>query len=297
MLGIVPMKKNLCLLLFCFCRLSGFSQNPGDTLFSSSHIHTINIVFSQLGFWDSLMHYKQHADSFNLRTQAMMGKIFVDGTLIDSVGVQLKGNSSFGFPGRKKPIKITFNEYVKGGKLEGLTVLDLNNNMLDPTMMREKLLLDFMNKKGLSAPRCTYARVSYNGQYVGLYKMIEPVDKAFIKTHFNDWGGNLFKGDPMGSLMWIGSNQASYSDTANSASMYELHSNKTANNWSDLLNLIDNINNTPNTDFYDTLETVLNTTPCIQQWAVRNLFVDLDGYFHAPHNYYLYHDSLNNKFE
>ena len=267
------------------------AQNPGDTLFGSSHIHNINIVFTQPKFWDSLMYYKQHADSFNLGTQSMMGNFYLDGTMIDSVGIKLKGNSSFGFPGRKKPIKVSFNQYVSGKKLEGLTTLDLNNNMLDPTMMREKLLLDFMNKKGLPAPRCTYARVSYNGQYVGLYKMIEQVNKEFIKTHFNEWGGNLFKGDPQGTLNWINSNPASY------YSYYELHSNSTANNWGDLVNLIDNINNTPSPNLYDTLETNLNTTSFIQQWAARNLFVDLDGYFHAPHNYYLYHDSLSNKFE
>ena len=269
----------------------GSCQSPGDTLFGSSHVHNINITFAQPNFWDSLMYYKQHADSFNLSTSSMLGDIYFDGTLIDSVGVKLKGNSSFGFPGRKKPIKVSFNQYVKGKKLEGLTTIDLNNNMLDPTMMREKLLLDFMNKKGLPAPRCTYARVSYNGQYVGLYKMVEPIDKAFIKTHFGEWKGNLFKGDPQGTLNWIDNNPASYYP------YYELHSNNTPNNWIDVVNLIDNINNTPSANFYDTLEGNLNTAPCIQQWAARNLFVDLDGYFHAPHNYYLYHDSLSNKFE
>ncbi|HET6989873.1 MAG TPA: CotH kinase family protein, partial [Bacteroidia bacterium] len=167
----------------------------------------------------------------------------------------------------------------------------LNNNTLDPTMMREKLLLDFMNKKGLPAPRCTYAKVSYNGQYVGLYKMIEQIDKEFISTHFNDWGGNLFKGDPDGTLGWMGNIPANYYP------YYELHSNTSVNDWSDLVNLIDNINNTPASDFFDTLETNLNTFPCIGQWAARNLFVDLDAYFHAPHNYYLYHNTVTNKFE
>ena len=221
----------------------------------------------------------------------MKGNVSIDGTVINSVGVQLKGNSSFGYPGQKKPIKLSFNEYVVGQKLEGLTSLNLNNNVLDPTQMREKLMLDFMNRKGLPAPRCTYAKVSYNGQYVGLYKMIEPVDKAFINARFANWGGNLFKGDPAGTLQWINNIPSSYYNS------YELHSNTTLNNWSDLVNLIDNINNTPAVDFYDTLETNLNTTPLIQQWAARNLFVDLDGYFHAPHNYYLYHNLSTNKFE
>ncbi len=268
------------------------AQNPGDTIFNSPRIHNINITFTQSGWWDSLLYYKMHADSFNLSTQSMMGSFVFDGTVIDSVGVTLKGNGSFsGFPGRKKPVKISFNQYVQGKKLEGLTTINLNNNFLDPSMMREKLLLDFMHTKGLPAPRCTYARVSFNGQYVGLYKIVEQVNKEFCKTHFNDWGGNLFKGDPGGSLGFISYNQTDYYPR------YELHSNNTTNDWSDLINLIDNICNTPAANFHDTLESNLNTTPVIEQWAARNLFVDLDAYYHAAHNYYLYHNTITGKFE
>lgn len=267
------------------------AQNPGDSTFQSSIVHEINITFTQPNFWDSLMYYKKFADSLGLSTQSMMGNVFIDGVLIDSIGVKLKGNSSFGYPGQKKSIKLEFNEYVSGKKYDGLKSLNLNNNTLDPSMMREKLALDFLNKKGLPAPRCTYARVSYNGQYVGLYKMIEQVDKTFLNTHFGNQDGNLFKGDPQGSLMWLGNNSASYYGS------YELHTNETANDWSDLVNLIDNINNTPFSNFYDTLETNLNTNSFIRQWAARNLFGDLDAYFHAPHNYYLYHNTASNKFE
>jgi len=285
------MKKTLLLAILTFHSFLGISQNPGDTLFSSSFIHDINITFTQPNFWDSLMYYKMHADSFNLSTQSMKGNVSVDGTLINSIGVQLKGNSSFGYPGQKKSIKLSFNEYVSGQKLEGLTSIDLNNNTLDPSFMRDKLLLDFMNKKGLPAPRCTYARVSYNSQYVGLYKMVEPIKKAFISTHFLNWGGNLFKGDPQGTLNWINATPSSYYN------FYELHSNETVNDWTDLVTLIDRINNTPTPSFHDTLEAHLNTGSFIKQWAARNLFVDLDAYFNAPHNYYLYHHTLTNKFE
>lgn len=272
-------------------RVFSFSQNPGDITFQSAIVHDINITFTQTNWLDSLMYNKMHADSFNLSTKSMMASVTIDGTPIDSIGVSLKGNSSFSYPGTKKPIKLSLNEYVSGKKFDGMKTINLNNNFLDPTYMREKLLLDFLNKKGLPAPRCTYAKVSYNGQYVGLYKMIEQLDKTFLKTHFGNNGGNLFKGDPAGTLNWIDNNPTSYYP------YYELHSNTTANNWSDFVNFIDNINNTPPATFYDTLETNLNTLPMIKQWAARNLFVDLDAYFHAPHNYYLYHNTATNKFE
>ncbi|MEO6190143.1 MAG: CotH kinase family protein [Saprospiraceae bacterium] len=287
------MKKSLLYFLF-FQTINAqmvFSQTAGNALFNSPIVHDINITFTQAHWWDSLMYYKLYADSFNLSTQSIMGNVIIDGTLVDSVGVKLKGNSSFGYPGRKKPIKIEFNEYVSGKKYDDLKTINLNNNTLDPTHMREKLVLDFLNSKGLSAPRCTYTKVSYNGQYVGLYKVVEQVDKTFLNTHYANNNGNLFKGDPSGSLGWMGKSQSAYSN------FYELHNNNTVNDWSDLINLIDNINNTPAAYFKDTLESNLNTAPFIKQWAIENLFVDLDNYFNAPHNYYIYHNTLSNKFE
>lgn len=285
------MKKYFLISVVTLKCIFSFAQNPGDSIFQSTVIHEINITFSQPDWWDSLMYYKTHSDSFNIGTQAIMGNVIIDGTLIDSVGVQLKGNSSFGYPGQKKSIKIKFNEFVPGKKYDRLKTIVLNNNTLDPTMMREKLALDFLNKKGLAAPRCTFAKVSYNGLYVGLYKLLEEVDKTFLKTHFGNNGGNLFKGDPGGTLMWQGSIPNAY------YSGYELHTNTSANNWTDLVNLIDNINNTSASDFYDSLENNLNTNSFIRQWAARNLFVDLDAYYHGPHNYYLYHNTATDKFE
>lgn len=279
------------ILFFTIVSRLAFSQNPGDSLFSSPVVHDINISFTQAAWWNLLMYNKLHADSFNLSTEPIMGNVTIDGVLIDSVGVKLKGNSSFGYPGQKKSIKLEFNEYVSGKKYNGLKSINLNNNTLDPSFMREKLMLDYLNSKGLAAPRCTYARVSYNGQYVGLYKIVEQVDKTFLKTHFGNKGGNLFKGDPGGSLIWMGNMPSAYYGS------YELHTNEVANDWTDLVNFINNINNIPSTNFEDTLETNLNTAPFIKQWAAENLFVDLDSYFHSTHNYYLYHNTATNKFE
>src|SRR6266705_1496042 len=99
------MKKIMTWGVLMFTAFFSFAQHPGDTFFNSSHIHDINITFAQTDFWDSLIHYKQHSDSFNISTQNMMGNVYVDGILIDSVGVKLKGNSSFGYSGQKKSIK------------------------------------------------------------------------------------------------------------------------------------------------------------------------------------------------
>ncbi len=152
-------------------------------------------------WWDSLKYYYEDG-----ATQYMVASITFDSLQFDSVGIRLKGNSSYGHIGTKKPIKLYLDQFISAQEIDGMSKINLNNGFLDPTMMREKLFLDFMNKEGLPAPRCTYARVSYNGNYCGLFKIVEQMDSPFLKTRFGNKDGNLFKGDPARTLAQKGTN-------------------------------------------------------------------------------------------
>ena len=55
---------------------------------------------------------------------------------------------------------------------------------------------------------------------------------------------------------------------------YDLKTNTTANNWSDLVNLCYEIYATDTTEFRDSLEAIFNTPTFIGSWAACNLFVD-----------------------
>ena len=45
------------------------------------------------------------------------------------------------------------------------------------------------------------------------------------------------------------------------------------------------------------LESKFNTSNFVKQWATTNLFSSLDSYIGSGHNYYMYHDTITNKFE
>lgn len=220
----------------------------------------------------------------------MLGKVMINGQTVDSVGIQFKGNSSYNNPSKKKSWKIDFNEFDSTKRYNGLKAINLNNGFKDPTMMREKIMNDFMNRNGLPAPRCTYGNVYVNDTLWGFYTVVEQVNNTFLKRWFPENDGNLFKGDPQGSLQWVGSTPSSY------YTKYELKTNTTVNDWTDLVHLLDKINNTPTGNFYDSLETVLHTSLAIRAWAANILFVNLDSYEGSGHNYYIYHDLLYNKF-
>ncbi len=268
--------------------LFSFSQQPGDSLFNSSIVHDIRITFSQNGWWDTLTANYQLTQQTNQDTY-IPANIIIDGNARDSVGVRLKGNASYNNPGMKKPLKLSFNEYVSGQTYDGLKSLHLNNSAFDPTMLREKLMLDVLKRHGLPAPRCTFAAVYFNGSYVGLYKIIESIDKTFLQGRFGYNDGNLYKGDPYGTLKWYGPNQEAYYGE------YELKTNETLNDWTSLVDLISAINNT-GASFPQQVRQRLDVDSYLWTLAANNLFVNLDSYLYNPHNYYLFDDSASGRF-
>ena len=164
----------------------------GKSFFEKDSIHVIRISFNQCNYWDSLAIYKKLLDSMEV-SNYLQASVIIDNKKFFSAGVRFKGESSYDFyPGKKKPFRIKFNKFIKGQDFKGLEELNLTNNFKDPSMMREKLYLDILNKEGLPAPRATYAKVYINDKYWGLYLINESIDKVFLETRFNDSKGNLY---------------------------------------------------------------------------------------------------------
>lgn len=227
---------NISIISFCYGQ-----STAGDNLFNTVQIHTVSITFPQTNYWTLLVNNKAYDDANDSSTYIPAQVIF-DGITLDSSGIQFKGNSSYyNYPGNKKPFTLSFDEYKNNQKYDGLGSVNLNNCYQDPSFMREKLFLDFLNSKGLYAPRSNYAKVYINGTYWGFYQIGERVNKTFCNNRFGNKSGNLFKGDGSGAacadLKYHG-NLASYYNC------YTLKTNSTANNWNDLINLTRHINST-----------------------------------------------------
>ncbi len=283
-------------ILFLVFSLHLVAQNKaGDDLFTGLTVHTINIQSSLPleVFWDSLIYYKDQANLNGGDDTYMKVDITIDNVTTYDIGVHLKGNSSYSAPnsGYKKSFKLDFDKYIDGQDYDGLDKLNLNNCIGDPSMMREKLTLDLFNNMGLPSPRATFANIYLNDTLWGLYSVCEIVEGTFLKNRFGEKDGNLFKGDNSGHLIWEDNNQSSYYGD------YELENNDSLNDWSDLVHLLDIINNTSDNDFEDSLETVLNIDVALKYWSICNLLVNLDSYLGSGHNYYIYHNTLTDKFE
>jgi hypothetical protein len=279
------MKKYLLILLLTAGAFKQLMAGNGDSVFNMNYIHTLHITFPYANFYDSLLNSKATDTYLKVSVQ------FNNETYTD-VGIKAKGNSSFNNPSQKKSFKLDFNEFMAGQDIHGLKKLNFNNSFKDPSFMREKLANDFLIDHDVPAPRTTYCNVYFNNQLWGLYTIVEEVDDEFCKHWFNSNDGNLFKGDPHGDLKWKGNNQQ-----VNYETEYELKNNSVANNWSDLISMIDVINNTAPANLQAPLDAKLNTGLFMKQWAAVNMFSSLDSYIGSGHNYFIYHDTVTDRFQ
>ena len=294
-------------LLFLASLLSPFwlqAQIDGDNIFSIDQVISVNLDFPQANFWTQLQ--DNYSADQNEYIVAFLTLTDVSGThAIDSVGVRLKGNSSYSHPGTKKSFKIDFNKYISGQNYDGLKKLNFSNGFKDPSCMREKLFFDVCREANVPAPRASFAEVTFNGEPWGFYTVVEQIDDQFLDWNILEDDGNLFKagdnfgGGPPGAggnttaadLVYYGEDQATYEDR------YELKSNEDLNDWSDLISLLDFVNNTDNAAFEAGIDFRIEVDAFLRSAAMDMLFSNLDTYTGSARNYYLYHNQDTNLWE
>ena len=80
-----------------------------------------------------------------------------------------------GFLGSQNPIrpslKIKLNHVDEKGQIDGLTDLTFNNNQQDVSLVSQFMGYGLFNAIGSPAPRCAYAKLTVNGQNMGIYVM------------------------------------------------------------------------------------------------------------------------------
>ena len=275
--------------------------DEADAFFDDSRVHEIRLTFDDADWYTTL--YNSHAN--DVEDPYFPAAFEGDGVSIDKIGVRFKGNSSFRVNSIKKSIKLDFDEYDEENdelSFFGLKKLNLNNSFKDPTMLREKLILDF-GRQYVPTIRAVHTRVYINDEYIGLYVAVEQVDKNFIEANFgSDEDGNLYKGaasddvtggpqsDFGSDLVWEGSEESAYYDH------YQLKTNEEANDYSGLVSFIDVLNNGDPASFPEELEPLLDVDNALASIAINSLFMNLDSYNGSAHNYYVYQSDTDGQF-
>lgn len=220
------------------------------------------------------------------------GDTYVPGDLkygaetVRNIGVRIKGSASRRTLEEKPAFKLKFDELVAQQSFHGLRRMTLNNMVEDPSFIAERLAYALYRAAKLPAPRCNSALVEVNGEPYGVYANVEAEDKTFLRRWFADDDGNLYE-----------VNQNDF--TAGAEALFELETNETENDRSDLRAFIAVFAGGSAGSFLSDMAPVLDVHHFLRFTAAEAAVNQWDMYGYSvfyPNNFRLYHDPSSQRF-
>src|SRR5687768_10931315 len=160
------------------------SALPGDALFSDPAAPRFKIEISQ-------------ANIECLRTNSrdyVRATVSEGAGMYRDVGIRLSGQSTFRPLESKPNLTLNFHEFVPGQRYRGLSKLMLRNAVQDGSYLHEFVATSLFRDAQVPAARVTHARVELNSRDLGLYVLVEAMNKDFLRRHFKSAEGNLYEG-------------------------------------------------------------------------------------------------------
>lgn len=191
-------------------------------------------------------------------------------------------------------MKIDMNKFQKGQKLHGRDKLNLSNSFLDSAFMKEKLAYDLYKKAGLATPGVGWANVTLTVGTktvpLGVYVIIEQVDKQFLENNFGETSkDSLLMKPEISRWEYLGNAPSDYED-------YEIK-NGEANleqfqQFGELMKIIEDASDS---EFKSEIAQRFDLPKFAGYLAATSILSSLDSYVGAPHNYYLMLDKADGK--
>lgn len=299
-----------------------------SSFFNPNIVHRFRVIFHEDEWKKMLADIRK-----NKRTEIMRRAGFVrEGSsaadtrvVIPNIGIRISGNTFSRRPpwqgdwdkrkGRfiKTKWKISFvKRFKKSDKRRprhwDVRGLKLKNEHSDYTFRNEAYCFHLFNQAGILAPRFTWARFTLeitNRNFrtnvcLGLYKVFEPIDKAFVAKRFPDKsaGGNLYK------CLWQAYGPADLTphsikhpraigveDPDNGYHpAYDLKTNKKKNEHAALKRFIRRLNTLQGKEFERFIQNHFEVDLFLRTLAISVLSGMSDDYWNMGNNYYLYHD-------
>ena len=177
-----------------------YLNSDSDYIFDQKRLHTFELIIP-----DSDLTSINSNPAAELYVEAIL--IF-EGDTISPVGVRYKGsigafvncvsgndwaNPSGHKTCTKLSMKVKINWEGREEKFYKLKKLQFHSQNNDPSQMHDRLGYWLFREMGVPSPRSVHAKLKINGKYVGLFALTEQIDGRFVKYHFKDDGGNLYK--------------------------------------------------------------------------------------------------------
>jgi spore coat protein CotH len=256
-----------------------------DPMFNQAILHETRIVMDAAD-WQALR------ENF-LTNQYYAANISIDGEVAEQVGIRSRGAGS---RNETKPgLKVDFNKYIKTQEFHGYKTLVLDNLTQDPALMRERLAFAVFEAMGIAAPQIAHTRLTVNDEYWGVYTLVEPVSKPFLKSRLGEESGNLF--DYEYAFEW------DFGYRGEEATKYtpvplQPQTNEDKLDPAGLIAFFKTITETPEAGYAAAIASWIDTERFLTYLAVENALAEYDGFVgdFGVNNFYLYQYGNQNRF-
>lgn len=225
------------------------------------------------------------------------GDLSAGGKTYKNVGVRYAGEITYfaSSQGLKRPLKIEFNKFDVQ-EFKGLKSLQLHAMPMDPAKGREILAYSIFRAAATSAPRTGFAEVTltvpgkFDKEYLGLYAVVENVDKRFLEDRFGTDRGLLMKPFQVRSVEYLGNDWERY------RGQYRPQAEPTKEETQRIIAFARLVNQAKADEFKKEIDSYLDIDDFLRFLAANALTSNLESSFALGHNYYLYLHPKTSKF-
>jgi putative membrane-bound dehydrogenase-like protein len=217
------------------------------------------------------------------------GDFSAEGQTCKKVGIRYSGEITYfaSSRGLKRPLTIRFDKFG-GQPFHGLTSLHLHAMPMDPAKGREALAFSVFRAVGVPAPRTAFAEVrltvpgKYDNEYLGLYCVVEAVDKRFLQERLGSDQGLLMKPFQVRTVDHFGDDWERYQG------LYRPQSKPTKEQAQRVIAFARLVNQATDDEFRKEISSYLDVDALLRFLAANALTSNLESAFALGHNYYLY---------
>lgn len=255
-----------------------------DELFDDARVHDVHLRVNAKD-WEAL-----RESELDLQVPA---DFVWNGVTVRNVAIRPRG---FGSRNRDKPgLRVDFNRYLSTQQFLGLRALVLDNLYSDASMLREALAVKVFARMGIPASRQAHARLFINGKFLGVYALVEPVDRTFIGRAFGAPEAAAEAGGYLLEYLWIDEYNFAYLGPALDAyaAMFKAQTRDTdsmVNLYRPIEELIRTAHAVPANRFADEVGRLLDLPALTNFLATQACIGERDGFvgYEGANNFYLY---------